>query len=156
MRALAETPLKRRLLPSYTGPCSVGVVTHPAQPGDLAVEVRLPAGSAVEVAPCLEVDGPASYGTRPARFTNRYEHLPLAEVRLFATPPGTRSCRGFFLETLWTYSEMQTLVRAAAFEITERDPDVHTVGLGTRRGQPVLRAVRRASLRAQRTSLPKR
>lgn len=57
MRALAETPLKRRLLPSYTGPCSVGVVTHTEQPGDLAVEVRLPAGSAVEVAPCLEVDG---------------------------------------------------------------------------------------------------
>jgi hypothetical protein len=57
MQALSETPLKRRLLPAYTGPCSVGVVGHPTHPGDLAVEVRLPADSTVEVAPCLDVDG---------------------------------------------------------------------------------------------------
>lgn len=57
MQALTETPLKRRLLPSYDGPCSVGVIGHPTHTGDLAVEVRLPANSTVEVAPCLEVDG---------------------------------------------------------------------------------------------------
>ena len=57
MQALKETPLKRRLLPSYDGPCSVGVVGHPMHPGDLAVEVRLPAGSTVKVAPCLDVGG---------------------------------------------------------------------------------------------------
>lgn len=57
MQALGKTPLKRRLLPSYDGPCSVGVVGHPTHPGDLAVEVRLPEGSTVEVAPSLEVDG---------------------------------------------------------------------------------------------------
>jgi len=57
LRALETTPLKRRLLPSYTGPCSVGVVTHPEQQDVLAVEVRLPEGSAVEVAPSIDVDG---------------------------------------------------------------------------------------------------
>jgi hypothetical protein len=57
MQAFAKTPLKRRLLPSYDGPCSVGVVSHPTHPGDLAVEVRLPEGSTVEVAPRLDVDG---------------------------------------------------------------------------------------------------
>ncbi len=57
MQALKETPLKRRLLPSYTGPCSVGIVGHPTQPDNLAVEVRLPEGSTVKVAPCLDVNG---------------------------------------------------------------------------------------------------
>lgn len=57
MQALKETPLRRRLLPSYNGPCSVSVVGHPTHPGDLAVEVRLPEGSTVDVAPRLDVDG---------------------------------------------------------------------------------------------------
>ena len=57
MRALETTPLKRRLLPSYTGPCSVGVVTHPEQQDVLAVEVRLPEDTDVAVASSLEVDG---------------------------------------------------------------------------------------------------
>lgn len=57
MQALGETPLKRKLLPTYDGPCSVGVITHPEHTDDLAVEVRLPEGSTVEVAPSLEVDG---------------------------------------------------------------------------------------------------
>ncbi len=56
-RALEQTPLKHRLLPGYTGPCSVGVVTHPKQRDLWAVEVRLPEDSAVEVAPSIDVDG---------------------------------------------------------------------------------------------------
>ena len=54
------------------------------------------------------------------------------------------------------FAELQPVVQAAAREITEQDPDVHTVGLSVRRGQPVLRAVRRATLRAQNTALPRR
>ena len=57
MRALEKTPLKSRLLPRYDGPYSVGVVAHPDAEDGLAVEVRLPEGSAVAVAPYLEVDG---------------------------------------------------------------------------------------------------
>jgi len=57
LQALSETPLKGRLLPHYRGPCSVGVVTHPAHPDELAVEVRLPEGSTVEVPPCIDLDG---------------------------------------------------------------------------------------------------
>ena len=57
MCALTKMPLKRKLLPTYDGPCSVGVVEHPERAGNLAVEVRLPLGSTVEVAPYLEVAG---------------------------------------------------------------------------------------------------
>ena len=57
MDALKKTPLKRTLLPAYDGPCSVGVVAHPEHTNDLAVEVRLPEGSTVAVAPYLEVEG---------------------------------------------------------------------------------------------------
>lgn len=53
-------------------------------------------------------------------------------------------------------TEMQPLVQAAALEITTQDPDVHTVGVDLRWNQPVLRAVRRSSLRAQARALPKR
>ena len=51
---------------------------------------------------------------------------------------------------------MQPLVQAAALEITTQDPDVHAVGLDLRWNQPVLRAVRRAGLRAQAAALPER
>ncbi len=57
LRALETTPLKHRLLPSYTGPRSVSVVTHPEQADVLAVEVRLPEDTDVAVASSLEVDG---------------------------------------------------------------------------------------------------
>ncbi len=57
LRVLEQTPLKNLLLPGYTGPCSVGVVTHPEQQDLWAVEVRLPEDSAVEVAPSIDVDG---------------------------------------------------------------------------------------------------
>lgn len=53
-------------------------------------------------------------------------------------------------------AKLQPLVQLAAREIAEQDPDVYTVGLTLRRGQPVLRAVRRATLRAQATKLPRR
>ncbi len=53
-------------------------------------------------------------------------------------------------------TEMQPLVQAAALEITAQDPDVHTVGVALRWNQPVLRAVRRSSLRAQARALPER
>ena len=53
-------------------------------------------------------------------------------------------------------TEMQPLVQAAALEITTQDPDVHTVGVALRWNQPVLRAVRRSSLRAQARALPER
>lgn len=51
---------------------------------------------------------------------------------------------------------LQPLVQRAAREIVSQDPYVHTVGLTKRRGQPVLRAVRLATLRPQGTELPKR
>lgn len=54
------------------------------------------------------------------------------------------------------FAELQPVVQAAAYKIAEQDPDVHTVGLSVRRGQPVLRAVRRATLRAQSVALPRR
>lgn len=53
------------------------------------------------------------------------------------------------------FAELQPTVQLAAKEIAAQDPDVHTVGLTLRRGRPVLRAVRRATLRAQGTTLPK-
>ncbi len=56
MRTLEKTPLKRRLLPGYTGPCSVGVEAHPETPDNLVVVVHLPPNSAVPVAPKLEVE----------------------------------------------------------------------------------------------------
>lgn len=52
-------------------------------------------------------------------------------------------------------AEYRPLVQAAAFEIASHDPEVQTVGLGIKRGQPVLRAVRHATLRAQTYTLPK-
>lgn len=57
IEALEKTPLKRTLLPTYDGPCSVGVVAHPEHTDDLVVEVRLPEGSTVAVAPYLEIEG---------------------------------------------------------------------------------------------------
>lgn len=53
-------------------------------------------------------------------------------------------------------TEMQPLVQAAALDITTQDPDVHTVGVALRWNRPVLRAVRRSSLRAQARTLPER
>ena len=55
MRALEKVSLRERLLPTYTGPCSVGVVAHP-DPDNPAVVVHLPPDSAVNVAPYLEVE----------------------------------------------------------------------------------------------------
>lgn len=57
IKALEALPLRGRLLPAYTGPCSIGVVTHPRNAAEVAVEVRLPVDSTVQVASCLEVDG---------------------------------------------------------------------------------------------------
>lgn len=54
------------------------------------------------------------------------------------------------------FAELQPTVQLAAREIAAQDPDVHTVGLTLRRSQPVLLAVRRATLRAQTTKLPRR
>lgn len=53
------------------------------------------------------------------------------------------------------FAELQPTVQLAAREIAAQDPDVHTVGLTLRRGRPVLRAVRRTTLRAQATKLPR-
>jgi hypothetical protein len=53
------------------------------------------------------------------------------------------------------FAALQPIVQLAAQEIVARDPDVHTVGITKWRGQPVLRAVRRATLRAQSTTLPR-
>lgn len=55
-QALEKIPLKRTLLPAYDGPCSLGVIDHPEYINELAVEVRLPQGSTVVVAPYLEVN----------------------------------------------------------------------------------------------------
>jgi len=53
------------------------------------------------------------------------------------------------------FAELQPTVQLAAREIAAQDPDIHTVGLTVRRGQPVLLAVRRTTLRAQATKLPR-
>ena len=57
MQAIEKVPLKRSLLPAYDGPCSLGMINHPESTNELAVEVRLPEGSTLVVAPYIEVNG---------------------------------------------------------------------------------------------------
>lgn len=58
-RGLRQRDVKAHLLHGYGGPCSIGIITHPLQEGELAVRVRLPEDAHAVVAPKVMVDGEA-------------------------------------------------------------------------------------------------
>jgi hypothetical protein len=58
-RVLRQRDVKAHLLHGYGGPCSIGIISHPVQEGELAIRVRVPEDANAVVAPRVVVDGEA-------------------------------------------------------------------------------------------------